>query len=49
MSYSLWRGSMAALFTEVVKSTIEVRIHKYIECQPVKIIIGHFDHENAEN
>ena len=39
MSYSPLGGSMAALFTEVVKSTIKVRIHKYIEWQLVKIII----------
>ena len=49
MSYSPLGGSMAALFTEVVKSTIKVRIHKYIEWQLVKIIIGHFDLENAKN
>ena len=49
MSNSPLGASMAALFTEVIKSTIKVRIYKYIEWQPLKITIGHFDHENAEN
>jgi hypothetical protein len=49
MSNSPLGASMAALFKKVIKSTIKVRIYKYMEWQPVKIIIGHFDLENAEN